>query len=135
MDLGKAAGPPKPDSAEMLTVRLLGPPELLLDQRSLITPRRKNRALVYYLAAHHQALTRDHLLALFWPDYERRAAQQILRVMLHQLRKLLGATLLIDDDRLGLAPDTWVDARSFAISLASSRADIVALTSILELYR
>jgi DNA-binding SARP family transcriptional activator len=119
----------------MLTVRLLGPPELLLDQRSLTALRRKNRALVYYLAAHAQALTRDHLLTLFWPDYERRAAQRILRAMLHELRKQLGATLLADDDRLGLAPDTWVDARIFRASLASSGSDLAALASTLELHR
>ena len=47
----------------MLSVLLLGSPQLLLDQQPLRVTRRKSRALVYYLAAHAGLLTREHLLA------------------------------------------------------------------------
>jgi hypothetical protein len=60
----------------MLSVRLLGAPQLTLDGRAIKLTRRKSRALMYYLAAHAQPLTRDHLLAFFLAGHaqSRRAA-------------------------------------------------------------
>src|SRR5262245_16489562 len=122
-------------SVHRLSVTLLGTPQLLLEGRPLERLRRKNRALVYYLAAHPKPLTRDHLLTFFWPDHERAAAQQILRTMLHDLRKQLGESLHVDDEQLALAPDTWVDARTFAATLQSPSSPAQSLISTLELYR
>jgi DNA-binding SARP family transcriptional activator len=51
--------------------------------------RRKNCALIYYLAAQEGGSTREKLLTFFWPDHERSAAQAILRTMIHDLRKKL----------------------------------------------
>lgn len=118
-----------------LHIQLLGIPQLSLNNRPLDALRRKNRALLYYLAAHTQPQTRDHLLTFFWPDHERSAAQQILRTMLHDLRKHLGESLLAEGDMLALAPDTIVDARCFERELSARQADIAALTATLELYR
>ncbi len=124
----------------MLSVRLFGPPQLLLDARPFNVARRKSRALVYYLAAHARPFTRDHLLAIFWPDLDRRAGQHTLRTTLHSLRKTLGAALVVDDDSLSL--DAEVDARLFEFNLQSlvSRlspptSDLRPLTSTLALYR
>src|SRR5262245_29795270 len=103
-----------PQGPHRLSVILLGPPQLLLNGQRLERLRRKNRALVYYLAAHDKPLTRDHLLAFFWPDHERAAGQQTLRTMLHDLRKHLGESLHADDEMLALAPDTFVDSRTFS---------------------
>ncbi len=103
--------------------------------------RRKNRALVFYLAAHDRPLTRDHLLALFWPDHDRAAAQHILRTMLSDLRKATGERLYVEDETLRLASDTFVDARTFAAALESphgralGEADAPALLAALDLYR
>jgi len=119
----------------MLSVRLLGVPQLVLDRRPLDTLRRKNRALVYYLAARAKPTTRDHVLALFWPDHERQAAQKILRTMVYDLRKQLGPALSVADEQLALAPDTWVDVQAFEAGLAAPAASITALTATLELYR
>jgi len=119
----------------MLSVLLLGSPQLLLDQRPLRVTRRKSRALVYYLAAHAEPRTRDHLLAFFWPDHDRVAAQQILRTTLHGLRQALGPALVVDEDSLTLAPDTRIDTRLFESSLGQVTTDLQHLTSILDLYR
>jgi len=119
----------------MLSVLLLGPPQLLLDQQPLRVTRRKSRALVYYLAAHAGPLTRDHLLAFFWPDHERPAAQQILRTTLHGLRQALGPALVVEEDSLTLAPDTHIDTRLFESSLGQVTTDLQHLTSTLALYR
>src|SRR5437868_3879136 len=119
----------------MLSITLLGPPRVLRDQRPLAITRRQSRALVYYLAAHTAPVTREHLLTLLWADHERPAAQQVLRTILHGLRKTLGPALLTDDDTLALAPDIDVDVRRFQAHLSPPVADTRLLTATLELYR
>jgi DNA-binding SARP family transcriptional activator len=119
----------------VLSVRLLGSPEVLLDARLLNLPRRKTRALVYYLAAHPRPLTRDHLLGLFWPDLERAAAQHTLRTTLHSLRKSLGPAFVVEEDSLSLAPDVEVDARLFESNLQLPVTNLQSLIATLDLYR
>ena len=116
-------------------VSLLGSPEIQVDQRPLEALRRKDRALVYYLAAHGAPLRRDQVLALFWPDTPRPSAQQILRTMLHDLRQLGPNFLRIEEDRLWLGPDVQVDATSFKAGLAAPQPQPAGLTALLELYR
>src|SRR5688500_7229565 len=98
----------------MLSIVLFGSPQLCLDQRALPLLRRKNRALVYYLAAQSEPVRRERLLALLWPEHERPAAQHSLRTMLHGLRQTLGRALIVTDETLALEPGTEVDARRFA---------------------
>jgi len=122
----------------VLSIQLLGSPHLVRDSQPLSLTRRKSRALVYYIAAHTHPLTRDHLLAAFWPDTERAGAQQILRTTLHGLRKVLGPALIVEDVTLALAPDTDVDVRIFESRLSGVPAptfDLQSLTSTLSLYR
>ena len=61
-----------PESATAdLQVCLLGPPSLAWRGEPLTLPRRQARALLFYLAAVPQPVTRDHLCLLFWPDATR----------------------------------------------------------------
>ncbi len=121
----------------MLSIALLGTPTLTLDASPLPITRRKSRAILYYLASHTQPLTRDHLLALFWPDLERPAAQQTLRTTLHGLRKSLGKNLLVEEDTLGLTSEVDVDVRRFEAGLFAARQqpNILSLIATLLLYR
>jgi len=129
----------------MLVIQLLGPPQVILDGNALKLARRKSRALLYYVAAHSQSLTREHLLALFWPDTGRPAAQQVLRTTLHGLRQALPADLLVADETVGLAPGVEVDVRSFEAALAvearllpggsAPAAGVDGLAAALDLYR
>ncbi|MBI5959033.1 MAG: hypothetical protein HY866_09880, partial [Chloroflexi bacterium] len=72
----------------MLIIKLLGQPRIELNGKLVTVRRRKNRALVYYLAAQTHPRSREHLLGMFWPDLDRASAQQSLRTALHELRKL-----------------------------------------------
>lgn len=119
----------------MLSIHLLGAPQITFDDRPLAITRRKSRAVLYYLAADAKPLTRDHLLAFFWPDHDRVAAQQVLRTTLHGLRKALGTALIVDDNSIALASDVEVDVRLFESRLTSPTSDIQLLTSTLQLYR
>ncbi|HZG68865.1 MAG TPA: BTAD domain-containing putative transcriptional regulator, partial [Herpetosiphonaceae bacterium] len=119
----------------MLSIVLFGSPHLALDQRPLPLLRRKNRALVYYLAAQPEPVRRERLLLLLWPDLDRPAAQHSLRTLLHGLRQTLGSTLLVTDETLALAPDTEVDVRRLAAGLAQPPGEPHSLEAALALYR
>ena len=119
----------------MLSIKLLGTPQVLAEGQPLSITRKKSRALLYYLAAHTQPLTREHLIAFFWPDQDRASAQQVLRTTLHGLRKALGDALVVDEATLALAPEVEVDVRAFESNLQPLTANFQALTAILQLYR
>ncbi|NTV64970.1 MAG: hypothetical protein HGA65_15780, partial [Oscillochloris sp.] len=57
----------------MLSILLLGPPQILRDGAAIDLPRRRTRALVYYLAAQPGPVGREQLMALLWPDHARQA--------------------------------------------------------------
>ncbi len=117
----------------MLAVRTFGAPEIVLNGAPLTIPRRKSRAVIFYLAAQAAPVRRDTLLALLWPDAERAAALQTLRTTLHGLRKALGEALLADDETLALAPTVSVDARQLEAGLRAP--DDAGLTASLALYQ
>ena len=119
----------------MLTINLLGTPQVLQDDQPLTITRKKSRALLYYLAAHDKPLTREHLLSFFWPDHDRVSAQQVLRTTLHGLRKALGEALVVDEATLAIAPDVIVDVRVFETHLQLPITDYQLLSDTLQLYR
>ena len=88
-----------------LHVCLLGPPNLAWQGEPLTLPRRQARALLFYLVATPQAVTRDHLCLLFWPD----ATETTARCNLSRLVSILHAALpdpallITSDDQIGLA--------------------------------
>ncbi|RPI28156.1 MAG: hypothetical protein EHM70_17040, partial [Chloroflexota bacterium] len=98
---------------EMLNVHLFGIPEVEIDGQAIQIPRRKSRALIFYLAAQGEPVSREQLMDLLWTDTPRPAAQQVLRTTLHGLRKILGPSLLVEGDRLALHPESEVDVRRF----------------------
>ena len=123
------------NTASSLEIHLLGAPKIFLNGQSVDNLRRKNRALLYYLAAHGQLLTRDSLLVFFWPDHDRADAQPILRTMIHDLRKHLREAFPADDKTVALAPDAVIDIKIFTKVLQSPMTDMPALTNALALYR
>ncbi len=119
----------------MLSILLLGSPQILSDGQPTKLSRRKSRALVYYLAALDKPQSREHLLAFFWPDTPRAAAQQTLRTSLYGLRQALGAALLVEEDQIGLAAGVDVDTRRLETALLDSNGDPTALQAAIALYR
>ena len=118
-----------------LEIRLFGAPQLLLNGQTVDSLRRKNRALLCYLAAQGGKSTREKLLSFFWPDHERSTAQPILRTMIHDLRKYLGEAIEVDDQSIAFAPDTSIDAQDFSTAIQSSLMDAQKLAEALSLYK
>jgi predicted ATPase/DNA-binding SARP family transcriptional activator len=117
-----------------LEIRLFGIPQLLLNCHSLEGLRRKNRALIYYLAAQDGQSSREKLLTFFWPDHERSAAQAILRTMVYDLRKSLGDAFQADEQIISLSPDTFIDVQELSSAFDTPLLDLQKLTEALNLY-
>jgi DNA-binding SARP family transcriptional activator len=119
----------------MLSVLLLGPPQVFRDGQSLAIPRRRSRALLYYLAAQTAPVSREHLLAFFWPDEHRYDAQHQLRTSLYALRCALGEALHTSDRQVALADDVRVDLRELEAAVGAPTARLDALDAALQHYR
>jgi DNA-binding SARP family transcriptional activator len=118
-----------------LEIKLLGTPQLTLDSRAITGLRRKNRALLYLLAAQSHSLSREYLLDFFWPDSERPLAQKVLRTMLYDLHKMLGEAMRVEPESIALGPGTVVDLQVFSTALKSPAPTLPGLEKALDLYR
>ncbi len=123
------------DKAPLLEIRLFGVPQIVLNGRNVDEVRRKNRALIYYLAAQDRQLPRESLLSFFWPDHERSEALPILRTMIHDLRKYLGGAFLADEKSVTLSPGTYIDVQEFSKALKTPSSGLNSLSDALNLYR
>ena len=120
----------------MLKIHLLGPTSILVDDQPVSLKRRKSRALLYYIAAQSQPITRRQAATLLWSDHTDQTARHNLRTTLYGLRQELDEYLHIEEEWIGLE-NAEVDARMFATALdrPQSNATIEELTQVLELYR
>ena len=75
---------------QLLSIRLLGPPQACLRGRKLRFGTKKALALLCYLAAEGRKYPRGELAELLWPSSDRRSARTDLRSTLSRLRKALG---------------------------------------------
>ena len=119
----------------MIQLRFLGALDIEMDDggdQSPLIAHPKRLALLSYLALRgsHSAVSRDALVAVFWPESDGSRARGALRNALHFLRSRLGnATLHSEGDRLRLA-DVWCDAVAFEELLGRG-----AIEEAVELYR
>src|SRR3712207_7877817 len=70
-----------------LSIRLIGPPEVCGDAGEIRIPRRRIRALLYYLAATRRPHSRAQLAALFWADTAHQEAGRAVSDALYRLRR------------------------------------------------
>src|SRR5215217_7838831 len=76
----------------LLSMAVLGPPNVRHGQRCLTFPTRKTLAVLVYLFFECGAHPRDKLTALFWPDSDEVSGRASLRTTLARLREGLAAT-------------------------------------------
>lgn len=106
--------------------------------------------LLGYLCVHrHQAVSREHLASLFWPESTDKQARQNLRSIVYFLRQALeptdadeGQILIVDRTTLQFRSDTpcWVDVLQFEAKLAeaerqSDDTSARCLSEAVELYQ
>ena len=135
-----------------LALHLLGAPRLELDNVPIIADRRKVLALLAYLAINRWQHHRDHISALFWPDYDQSKAYANLRHILWEVGQLIGeGWIAAHRDTIGFNADEhlssqmgrvfWLDVARFKALLAENRSQkdvslrIARLTDCVNLYR
>ena len=85
-----------------LKVNLLGTPEITWNSDLLALQRRQARALLYYLAAHGQPVSRDALLLLLWSEVPESTARRNLTRLLSYLRSALPLPEILHTTRAGI---------------------------------
>lgn len=110
-----------------LSISLLGPLTVTLEDQPVSFGYEKLRALLAYLALEAaQPVRREKLAGLLWPDQTDQSALDSLRQALSRLRQAIGdrqsthPILLIERDTVQMAPSSqvWVDVRDFQDALA-----------------
>lgn len=88
-------------------ILLLGPPEIYINGKLITIKRRLNRALIFYLAAQRQPVSREELSALFWQEESDDIARKNLRESLSRVRTGLGVhdLLITNGEQVSLNKD------------------------------
>lgn len=125
--------------AKKLVLRLLGTPEVWADKLSVQTfPTKKALALLLYLVTTRTAHDRAELATLLWENSSERKARTNLRGALKVLRRLVGAHLTIDRQRVAFNQESShrLDLAEFeALAGAGAESGRALLKEISELYR
>ena len=89
-----------------MSLSLFGPPQIKRGDEPLSIQRRKDLALLVYLAVTSQPHSRDTLATLLWPEQSQADARSNLRKSLSRLKSQLGEDcLLVSQNEAGLNPD------------------------------
>ena len=97
-----------------LHLSLLGTPVIELDDRPVQIKSLKARGILFYVAMAAGRISRDELVALFWPDSADAPARSNLRTQLATLRKQLDTTIDVQRIDVGLRSElVQVDAKTF----------------------
>lgn len=108
-----------------LQIFLLGAPYLDCDAAPMKLARRKNMALLAYLAVTAQPCSRETVTTLLWPDFDAPNAYAYLRNALWMIKQTPVAHWMeIGQDTLTLRADEtlWVDVTRFTTVLAARNA-------------
>jgi DNA-binding SARP family transcriptional activator len=106
----------------MLSVNLLGSPEVSIDGTPIVVDTRKAIALLAYLVVEKSA-TRDTLAGLLWADSSQERARATLRRTLSALRGATGSGLLeADRSMVSMVGDITSDLEMLALELDATTA-------------
>lgn len=108
-------------TAAKLTLRLLGAPQIDLNDRPLTNlPSRAAEALLFYLAVTARPQARDVLAELLWSERDPQQALANLRSILSGMRRTLKPFLDITRQTIALRPDAniWLDVAAFERCMA-----------------
>src|SRR5258708_29772752 len=125
---------------QQVIFRLLGPPEIRYKEQLVKIPRRRSRALLYYLACTQTPQPRERLLALLCGEVDEESARHTFKTLLAEVRALLRGFdaqmdwIISDDDLLRLNPlaPLWLDTEIFEKGTAVTSRN---LNRTLALYR
>ncbi|BCL80524.1 AAA family ATPase [Ktedonobacteria bacterium brp13] len=112
---------------QQVIFRLLGPPEISYNDQPIRIPRRRSRALLYYMVSTHTSQPRERLMTLLCGDMDEESARRAFKTMLAEVRSQLRSIdpsidwIKSDEDRLTFNPlaPIWLDTEIFEKDTAS----------------
>lgn len=125
---------------QQLVFRLLGPPEIFHKDQLIRIPRRRSRALLYYLVCTQAPQSRERLLMLLCGDVDEESARHTFKTLLAEVRGLLRGFdssiewIVSNGDQLKLNPRAplWLDTEIFEKGAAVTSHN---LSQVIDLYR
>jgi DNA-binding SARP family transcriptional activator len=125
---------------QQIVFRLLGPPEISYKGQLIKIPRRRSRALLYYLVSTQSPQPRERLLTLLCGDVDEESARNTFKTLLAEVRSLLRGFdsaiewIINEGDQLRLNPHAplWLDTEIFEKMTAGSSRN---LNQAIDLYR
>ncbi|HZU67195.1 MAG TPA: AAA family ATPase [Ktedonobacteraceae bacterium] len=125
---------------QQLIFRLLGPPEISYNERLIRIPRRRSRALLYYMVSTHTPQPRERLLALLCGEMDEESARHAFKTALAEVRAQLRSFdasvewITGDGDLLTFNPlaPIWLDTEIFEKDTAATSRN---LNQAIQLYR
>ncbi|HLH62231.1 MAG TPA: AAA family ATPase [Ktedonobacteraceae bacterium] len=125
---------------QQLIFRLLGPPEISYNERLIRIPRRRSRALLYYMVSTHTPQPRERLLALLCGEMDDESARHAFKTALAEVRAQLRSLdttiewITGDGDLLTFNPlaPIWLDTEIFEKDTAATSRN---LNQAIQLYR
>lgn len=118
-----------------ITIQLFGTPTIAVDGTAVTVKRRKARAIVFYLAARDGAVSRQELISVIWPQFERTTALKNLSTYVHDIRSILPGLIRVDKDALSIPGDVSVDARELEKYTSQQNFSVFHDRIVDELYR
>ncbi|MGH2508808.1 MAG: BTAD domain-containing putative transcriptional regulator [Ktedonobacteraceae bacterium] len=125
---------------QQVVFRLLGPPEIFHKDRLIKIPRRRSRALLYYLVCTQSPQPRERLLTLLCGNANEESARHTFKTLLAEVRALLRSLdtgiewIISDGDQIKLNPHAplWLDTEIFEKVAAGTSHNLDHAT---DLYR
>ena len=108
-----------------LRLCFFGPPDVLLDGKTVTFNTRHALALLIYLVITKRNHQRDSLATLLWPESGQSQARSLLRSSLHDIKQTLrGEWIIANRETVGMNPDAdyWVDVNEFRILIDECRS-------------
>ena len=103
-----------------LSITLFGSPQIARGKQQITLQRRKDLALLVYLAVTAQAHSRDILATLLWPDSDQSQGRANVRKNISRLKSDLGEDVLLTiGDQVSFNPSIslWLDTAQFQSQL------------------
>lgn len=132
--------PEKNEHMQQIVCQFLGPPEIQYQGQVIKVPRRRSRALLYYLLSIQAPQPRERLLTLLCGDVDEEHARNTFKTLLAEVRSLLrgcdpGLEWIINEGgqlRLNPRAPLWLDTEIFEKMAAGASRN---LNQAIHLYR
>lgn len=115
-------------------IELFGSPQIVLDGIPINIPRKRVRAMLYYLAERHAPVSRSTVADILWPDMDAVSASQNMSTHISYLKKALGNHVVeAFSDQITLNPLVDSDVNRFR--QLTALGSVEALMEALSLFK